>query len=103
MNEEDVLNEVAPATSTLLLDAAREAMPVFQDEMKSDCLVYHVDFWISSLEAHELVAGGFPKRKVDLVLTDPSYSLKTKRSMYSSLHDIIRPENMSMSEECGGQ
>lgn len=55
VRKEDVLDDVASASSTLLTDAEKDAMSIVLVEMKCVCAVYDVDFQVLS-EAHENVA-----------------------------------------------
>lgn len=76
MKEEDVLNEIASATTILLLDAAKDAMSIILDEIKSVCMVYNVEF-PNLVEGHENVAIESPERKDKHFLSDPPYNVRT--------------------------
>lgn len=91
MNEEELLDDKAFASSTLLADAVKEAMSVLLDEMKSNCMLNDLDFW-DPLEAHEAVARASLEEKVDMVLIDHSYNVNIEGSMDNSLHKTFTPE-----------
>lgn len=45
MKEEDLLDDIAAACSTLLPDAGEEVISTVPDEIKSVCMIYDVEFW----------------------------------------------------------
>lgn len=94
MIEEHVLDEVAPAASALLPDAAKEASSIVLNEIKSDCMVYDVNF-PDLPKAHEHVAGDSLNGKVNLVLNSPPCNVRNDRSMENYLHDIFAPEDLT--------
>lgn len=90
---EELLDHIEPVASPVLPDAVREAMSFILDEMKAVCMVYLADF-LYLLEAHQDVHSDSPEGKVDLVLADALYNVRSFRIMESFPHDIFNPEDM---------
>lgn len=76
--KEDVLDNIAPADSVLLLDAGKEYMLIVLDDRRSFCMVYDVDLR-DLLEACEDVAGDSLEGTIDLVLAVSRYNVRNKR------------------------
>lgn len=70
VKEEEVLDDIAAAACNLIPDAAKEAMLIVLEEMKSVWIDSNADFW-DVLEAHGDVVDDWLQGKEDLVLADP--------------------------------
>lgn len=79
----DILDDIAPASSPLPRDAAKDAISTVLDEMKSVCMVYYVDS-LKVLVAHANVVGDSTERKVDIILADTPYNIRNELSMNNS-------------------
>lgn len=62
VKEKDVLEDIVPAASTILLDTVKEAMVIVLTNMKSGCVVYNVNFW-DLLDSHGDVAGNLLRQR----------------------------------------
>lgn len=101
-NEDDVLDDIAAASPTLLRDAAKDAMSTFLDEMISVWMFNYVDSPKLSV-AHENVAGHLTEGKVDLILTDPPYNVRNKRNKNNSSRSMFTTEDMCHFKDVGCQ
>lgn len=91
---EELLDDIACSTSTLLLYTAKDDLAIFLHDMKSNFMVCDGNLQ-DLVKAHGDAPGDSLEAKVDFLLTNSPYNLRRCGRVDNSSHVIFTPEDMS--------